>query len=328
MNKELVIEHYLSQLDRELQALPTGQRAEIITEIRSHILDKVAADSTKTIQAVLNDMGTPREVAGRYLEQKGVKPWAPSPARNWLKWIAISFAAMVAFVIISTIGTIWYFSPLVEVDEVAGRVKILGGWIDVNENTEEVKIGSSTIRGNISSDDGGSIEIFGSDGEDEGMQINVGTAGKTIGEEDVAQKKVKTIKIPFNTAKLSLMTATGDIFKWDCKGMSAIPKAEIAAGVLTLDLNKANAAKCSLRIPAGVKTEIKGINGKMELKKPAGPMDIAVTNAKVEIDPDSSRVYDFEVKVTNGMHDAFERSEDKGALKVKVNVVNGVVTKE
>ena len=61
MNKELIIEHYLSQLDRELQALPTGQRAEIITEIRSHILESSENNPLKNVQTLL----TGRRRSGR-----------------------------------------------------------------------------------------------------------------------------------------------------------------------------------------------------------------------------------------------------------------------
>ncbi len=321
MNQELIIEHYLSQLDRELQALPTGQRAEIITEIRSHILDKSAADSSKTIQAILNEMGTPREVATRYLEQKGVKPWTPSPARNWIKWIAISFAAMFAFSILATFATIWYFSPLVHVDEKAGRVTLLGGMIDVNEHSGEVKIGSMNMKGKINIGDEPADDFTISVGDD--------IASRTEGEEDLAGKNVKLIKVPFNNAKLELNAVAGTSFKWECKNYgSNPPPLTVESGVLTLDLLKVRAAKCELSIPQQTKIEVKGINGSLNLDEIASDMDISVTNGKVNIRPDDSKVYDFEVKVKNGSYDNFPRSTEKTALKVKVDIVNGVVRKE
>lgn len=322
MNKDLILEHYLSQLDRELQALPTGQRAEIITEIRSHALDKSATDAAKTMQMILNEMGSPKEVAARYLEQKGVKPWAPSPARNWVKWIAISFAAMVAFVIISTIATIWYFSPLITVDEKAGRVTLFGGAIDVNEKTGEVKVGSIHVKEDID------LKISGEEGNYT-VEMKNGGSHRSEGERDLTVEKVKLIKIPFNTAKIEMTAATGGLFRWECRNAgSNPPPMTVNAGVMTFDLNQVNMAKCELSIPESIKVELKGVNGSVEVDQPHSELDIRVTNGKIDIRPDRSKVYDFEVKVLNGMHDNFERSSDKQALKVKVDVVNGVVRKE
>lgn len=315
MNQELIIEHYLSQLDRELQALPTGQRAEIITEIRSHILDKSAADSTKKIQTILNEMGAPREVATRYLEQKGIKPWTPSPARNWIKWIAISFASVTGLMVASVVAMIWYFSPLIHVDEEKGRVRILGGMIDVNEATGTVKIGSSTF----SDGDSGSFK----------MSIGDGDVSKTAGAEDLTGKKITLIKIPFNNAKLEINAVSEPAFKWECKNVGGSnPPLSNQAGVMTLDLAVARMAKCELSVPKNIKIEVHGNNGSINIDEVASDMNIAVTNGKVNIKPDASKIYDFEVNVKNGKADTFPRSTDKMALKVKVDVTNGKVSKE
>lgn len=326
MNKELIIEHYLSQLDRELQALPTGQRAEIITEIRSHILEASERDPSKNVQSILDDMGAPHVVAQKYLAQKGVKGWTPSPVRNWLRIFALGVAGMFALAIFSTVFMIWYFSPLVHVDEAKGRVTLLGGLIDVNESTETVKIGGMSMKGSITGD---SFNIKGTTSGDSWEEYETTGGSKSAGEEDLTASKVKLVKIPFNNAKLEIRTTDTGNFKWSCKNMaSANPPITVSAGVLTFDLEKVKMAKCELKLPEGVKAEIKGTNGTLELLKPAAAYDIKVINGKVGIKPDTSRVYDFEVKVVNGLQDEFERSSDKQALKMKVDVVNGVVKKE
>lgn len=324
MNKELILEHYLSQLDRELQALPTGQRAEIITEIRSHILEAGEKDPAKSIQSLISDMGTPREVAERYLQQKGVKYWAPSPARNWLRIFALGVAGLMAFAIASTVFMIWYFSPLIHVDEAKGRVTLLGGLIDVNEETDTVKIGGMTVNGSMKN---GHLELRSGDDPGHDMQINLG--GKSVtasGEEDV--KNISLLKIPFNTARLALVVE-GSTFKWDCKSIgAALAPVSVDAGVMTFNLDKMDMAKCDLYIPVALKTQIRGINGALEIENPSADMDIKVTNGKVNIKPARSKVYDFQVSVLNGMHDEFPRSDDKQAVKVKVDLVNGVVHKD
>jgi hypothetical protein len=332
MNKELIIEHYLSQLDRELQALPTGQRAEIITEIRSHILEASEKDSSKPIQTLLNDMGTPRDVAIKYLQQKGVKHWVPAKSRNWLRVLALSVAAMFAFVVLSTAFTVWYFSPLIHVDEEQGRVTLLGGFIDVNDKTDEVKVGSmkvkGSMKGHVQVGSGSSTVNINLDDDGDGDYDLKLTGSKSEGQEDLTGKNVKTIKIPFNTAKLELNASESQHFTWECENLgSSNPPLSVKAGVLTFDLNMVKMARCELGLPEGVKAEIKGINGSLELNEPNTAYDINVTNAKINISQDSSKIYDFEVKVANGTHDNFGRSTDKKALKMKVDVVNGVVQK-
>lgn len=322
MNKEIIIEHYLSKLERELQALPTGDRAEILTEIRSHIFEASEKHPEREIARILDDMGTPEAVAARYLAQKGVPYKATTSApRRWLRILAAGMAGVFVVCVASVLFAIWYFSPLLKVDEAAGRVTLLGGLIDVNEPAGEVKIGSMHVKADMSDDHDSEFS--------DDISLNLGGATKVSGGEDLQVRKVKTLSIPFNNAKLEVSPSKNSRFEWDCKNLTAgAPPVSVNAGVMTLDLEKVSVAKCSLRIPDGIKTEVRGVNGKIELNKPRSDFDVKVTNGKVDIDPDPSRVYDFEVKVANGVHDHFARSEAKDALKVKVDVINGVVKKE
>lgn len=323
MNKELIIEHYLSQLDRELQALPTGQRAEIITEIRSHILEASEKDPTKSVQTLLDNMGSPRDVAIRYLQQKGVKHWVPAKSRNWLRIIGFTLAGMFAFMVLSITLLVYYLSPIIKVDEKNGHVALFGGLIDLNEQNEEIRIGSMKVKGTAN----GHFKIGAMDITQDNNDIHL-TSSTSEGEEDLAAQKVKQIRIPFNNAKIEIHPTKGSLFKWECKNIGTTPPMTVSAGVLVFDLDKTKWAKCEFKMPAGIATEIKGINGSLELNKPGADYDIKVTNGKIEIKPDHARIYDFEVKVMNGSVDTFARSTEKGALKVKVDVVNGVVKRE
>ncbi|MGE4133432.1 MAG: DUF1700 domain-containing protein [Bdellovibrionales bacterium] len=303
MNKELVIEHFLTQLDRELQALPTGQRAEIITEIRSHILEALDKDSGRSVQSVLDNLGSPKAVALRYLEQKGVRYWAPSPHRNWVKWAVLGGLGLVAtVVIVPLIGlalAAWHFSPLIQVDEEKGRVKILGGLIDVNEdNVMGLKIGDHT--------------------------------GRIQGEVDAAKEGIHSLEIPFNTAKLELRPSDDGLIHWFCKVrqyLNADSPITTEAGVLKLNLDKLNLAKCEVEIPSKVKTKVSGINGAISLERPLGDMAIKVTNGKVSIEPDQQMRYNYDIKVQNGAFDHFTTSSEPQA-NIEVDMVNGVVRKE
>jgi hypothetical protein len=304
MNQSLRIEYYLMQLDQLLQALPIGQRAEIITEIKSHIHEVLEKEPQRDIETVLGDLGTPHTVAEKYLAAKGLKVSAPRRGRKVFKWLAIGTVAMFLLVFAGGLAVIWRFSPLIRATQ--HHVTLFNGMIDVNEQLGHVKIGDIEVGNAINED---TVEIS--------------------GEEDVSGKKVKLIKIPFNNAKLDVESAQNDKMKWSCKTVGhENPKAQIEAGVLSLNLDVLQAAKCSIALPSGAAAEFRGVNGKMEVKTPQNSMKISLVNGKVDISLDPSKVYDFDVKVKNGLQDFFPHSSDKGAVKVQVDVINGLVKKE
>ncbi len=305
MNDELKTEYYLRQLDQYLHALPVSQRAEIITEIKSHIQESLEKDEKRGIESVLNDLGAPRVVAERYLLAKGLRPSVQSRPGRVLKWLAIGTVAVFALIFVGGMWTIWHFSPIIHVDESKGHVSLFNGLIDVNEAVGKVKVGD--------------IEINGAMNED---------FTNSSGDENV-DASVKLIKIPFNTAKLEINYSEDESVRWRCKSIGGSgPKAETSAGVMNFSLDALALATCTISLPKGLAAEFKGINGHMEVKSPHEAMKISLVNGKVNIKPDPERTYDFDVKVTNGLKDFFPRSGAKGAVHVKVDVVNGLVKKE
>ncbi len=306
MNNELKIEFYLSQLDRELHALTLSARAEIVTEIKSHIRETMERDPAKPVDQILQDLGTPRAVAERYLVAKGMPLAPPRRTGRMLKWVAIGTVAFFGLIFFAGIMAAIYLRPFVKVDEEKGRVTLFGGLIDVNEEIGEVRIGEMTL-------------------SDRGIEGGVIVQG----EEDITGKQVKIVRIPFNTARIEVKHNLSGLFNWSCKGAgSATVAPEMSAGVMTLNLDKLNLAKCEISLPAGAAAEFRGINGHLQVDYPHADMDIKLDNGKVRIHPDPGQAYDFEVKVKNGLQDFFPRSKEKDAVKVKVSVVNGLVKKE
>lgn len=305
MNKEVRIEHYLLQLDRALVALPVSQRAEIVTEIKSHIYAVLDKDPTQSVEPILGGLGSAAQVAERYLAVKGISRAAPSRGHRWLKGLAIVTVAFFAVIFFSGLATVWYLSPIIKVDRAEGHVTLFGGLIDVNEKIGRIRVGG--------------IEV--NDALKEGVRVT--------GEQNIASKNIKMVKIPFNTAQLEISSSADQVLHWDCKATgNASPKTDTTAGVMTLNLDSLNLAKCTIALPFGIATEFQGVNGNMEIESPRDAMDISLTNGKVKIRPDPAKVYDFEVKVKNGLQDSFPRSGAKGAVKIKVHVVNGLVNKE
>jgi hypothetical protein len=308
MNNDLKIEYYLSQLDRELQAFSVSQRAEIVTEIKSHIHESMNREGAKPIDQILKDLGGPRQVAERYLVAKGMPLAPPRRSGKVFKWLAIGTVGFFALLFFGGIMAAIYLRPFVKVDGTNGEVKILGGLIDVNvkDDLGQVKIGEFTL-------------------SDKGIDGGAVIQGK----EDISGKQVKIVRIPFNTAKLEIKYNTDSLLNWECKAPSGSGVApETQAGVLTLNLDKLNLAKCSISLPAGIEVQFRGVNGHMDVEHPSENVDIELNNGKVQIHPDPAVAYDFDVKVKNGLQDFFPRSKDKNAVKVKVSVVNGLVKKE
>src|ERR1700733_2452335 len=65
------LESYLEDVRRNLRGLPDADIAEIVLELRSHVLDSVAADASDAdIRAVLTKLGDPSEVARANLSMR------------------------------------------------------------------------------------------------------------------------------------------------------------------------------------------------------------------------------------------------------------------
>lgn len=58
---------YVIQLDRALARMPDAQRAEIVQEIRGHLADR-AAQGHEALRAAIAELGTPRALAGSFLD--------------------------------------------------------------------------------------------------------------------------------------------------------------------------------------------------------------------------------------------------------------------
>lgn len=299
---DLKIEQYLYKLDFNLAGMSVGQRAEIITEIKSHIRETMERDPARTIDTVLADLGAPESVAERYLVSKGISPVKPNKVGPLFKWLMVCAAIFCFMVVAAGVAVIWTVNSVVKVDGRNERVSLFNGLIDVDGKGGRVKIGSLDLE----------------DLKDENRFHIKGVS---------TTENVKLIKIPFNTAALEVRSTDDKEVRWDCHGAGTgkTVNGAVKAGVFTLDLENIPLAECEIALPAGIASQFSGVNGAMEVKRPQNPMEISMNNGNVNIQRDQSRVYDFEIKVKNGKQDEFPRSSDKSALKMKVNIANGAV---
>jgi len=132
MENNIKLEQYLGRLDKGLGPIPVSEKAEIITEIKSHILDAQAKDQTKRLEDILTAIGEPELVANRYLIERGLKPMK-APTHPIFKWLIIGFLGTFAIIVLFVTLLIWKFTPLVKVNN--DKVTLLGGTIDVDSDS-------------------------------------------------------------------------------------------------------------------------------------------------------------------------------------------------
>ena len=139
MTTEPKLEAYLSELDKYLGQIPVSDRADIIIEIKSHILEAQAKDPTQDISAILNSMGDSESVAKRYLQERGLQAFLPvkTSSMMWLpasiKWLVIGFLGFIAIIVVVASLLIWRFTPLISIDEANNRVSLGGGLIQIHD---------------------------------------------------------------------------------------------------------------------------------------------------------------------------------------------------
>jgi hypothetical protein len=314
MTNNQQLENYLNRLDKALSGLNISDRAEIITEIKSHVMDSRESNPDQSLDSILESLGQPENVANRYLLERGVRP-VKSPMHPFFKWAVIGVLGTMTIFFGFVLILIFSFSPLIEVDEKNQRVRVLGGLIDVDEQAGYVSIG-------------GAQHIF-----DEESDFAI------VGEIDtIGVKSLKELEVDFTNGKMNFETTASNNLTWNCRASASTDSPKNSAdpaSALTrtgdmaqLNLNKYRGAKCDIGVPKGINLVVKGGNGKIDIEKPGFNLDLNLGNGKVDIEPDPLLKYAFDTQVTNGVLDKFLSSPDKDALKIKVTLVNGKISND
>lgn len=319
MATDLRLEAYLHSLDKALGPIPISQRAEFIMEIKNHILAAQKGDSSQSMDQILAALGQPEIVATRFLLEKGLKPI--SPARSpIIKWLVIGFLGTLGILTLFVTILIFKFSPLIEVSEKDGRVKIFGGTIDIND-----------FDGDDFANWNGGGHFANKKGQFKFKVDTANSGGNSIeGTRQIDSSSIDKIFIPFSNGKFEIRYNRQKKFSWDCKtseGSDSFSMATEQNRVLTLNLNRTKGVRCELNLPEEVLFAISGANGDLAIDSPHGPMDIQLANGRVVIEPDRAKSYNYDLKVLNGKADEFESTNAANAIKIKVEIKNGYVQK-
>ena len=288
------LESYLLRLDKCLGSVSVSEKAEIITEIKSHVMDAIENDKNKSIGQILASLGEPEQVASKYLLEKGLEP-VKSPKHPVVKWITIGFLGTFGLMIFTFLVLAWKFSPIVKVDEKEGRVQLFGGIIDVREDS----IGDSFS----------------------------GEKTEISGEEDLSDSSVNGIKINFLNGKVLIKRDDENKFQFECEvqGYKSKITPHKEDDSMVFDLHSVRGSDCDIKIPSGLKLAVNGTNGKVQLIELKNDISVNLTNGKINFSPEQNSEYKYQVSVKNGTFHKFLSSDSKEAFEVKLSLVNGKI---
>ncbi len=304
MTSDPRLENYLTSLEQALRPFPVSDRAEIITEIKSHILSALERDPQTRLDTVLAALGEPETVANRYLIERGLKPIKP-PISPVVKWVVIGFLGTFAMILVFVGVLITRATPLLHVDDLKEKVSLLGGLIEVDGEA-------------------GKVFISGSLGDH-------WYSTKTSIEGSSPITKGQNISIKFINGKIEVSNTNEQKFSWNCSSRgstSASPKPIADKNGVAFDLSQLSWVKCSLLVPADTKLSIDGSNGKLEFDEPHYHITANMTNGKVSLIPDDNTAYRYTLAAINGKMDSFESSNKSEAYLVAIHLVNGKISKD
>jgi hypothetical protein len=304
MTSDPRLERYLTSLERVLKPFPVSDRAEIVTEIKSHVLSALERDPQARLDSVLAALGEPETVANRYLIERGMKLTKPS-INPIIKWVIIGFMGTFAMLLIFAGVIVTRFTPLLHVDDAKDKVSLFGGLIEVDGGNGRV-----LINGSLGESWGGPKSSFKGS-----LPISNG----------------QNVFIKFGNGKFEITNAHDAKMSWNCSSRSS-PSGALNPAIdksgISFDLSGLSGVKCELSIPENIQMSIKGSNGKLEVNEPHYNLNAELTNGKVELTPDKGQAYRYSIAVSNGKADSFESSDKPNAYSIAVHVLNGKISRE
>ena len=292
MTNDPRLERYLGSLENALRPFPVSDRAEIITEIKSHVLSALDRDPQTRLDTVLSALGEPETVANRYLLERGLKPTKTS-IHPIVKWLVIGFLTTLAMLLIFAGFVLAHFNSLLTVDGVNDRVQMFGGLIDIDGKKNQISIS--------------------------GISDSSAFAGA------VSLKAGQLVVVPFNAGRFEIGTSDTDEFKWACKGQGsgAIPKN--TGDTTTFDLSKSGDVKCSISLPEKYRLEMAGKTGKIFFDAPRFALKADLEKGKIEFKDAANMYYKFAISVGTGKADTFVSSESLKAASIELHVGAGKI---
>jgi len=259
-------------------------------EIKSHVMDALEKNPQKNIEDILKDFGSAESIAQKYLDERGIKRPVShrSPFSTFLKWALVASASLMIILGLTLLIIVKSLTPFVEVN--GDKVSLMGGLIHVDDNN--FRLGSAVH------------EISGS----------------------YANAGAKNLKVVASNGKIELTTTTDTALRWNCNVDQVAGIQPIVQGTtVELNFSKYKDLDCNVEIPQKIASVVELSNGKIELSEPAANFDLSLQNGQIEISPQSTTPYKFDLQVKQGMQDNFASSQSKDAFTIKARLQNGKI---
>jgi len=289
------LENYLVKLDKALGPIAISEKADIVTEIRSHVLEAQSRDESQTIESILSALGEPEQVANRYLMERGLKP-QKAPAHPIVRWLVIGFLGTLGIFTLFVLIIIWKFTPIIKVDDKAGSVMILGGLIDIKSS--DVKGASKRVK----SDSSGSLIL--------------------------TDTKIKRVEVGYPNGDVVFVGTDKNELSWECSGTeNSNDYLKKSAEKVEFSFNHSGEIDCTIAIPKGIELFVKAANSDIELSKLHSNTTVVIANGDVKITEDVKSKYSYKLSNVSGDIAKFDSSMDKDAYKIEVGLINGDISK-
>lgn len=295
------LEKYLFRLDKALTGIPVSEKAEIVTEIKSHILDAIDREPEQSLKDILSSLGEPEQVANKYLLEKGLKS-KRAPRHPIIKWLIIGFLGTFAIIVAFLVFVLMYFSPVISINNDTGEIIILGGAIKVQDESiifYDLDDFSDVLPR-------GSLVISGSSAIDTQTTDNV-------------QLRFKHGKIQIEQPK------NQDHISWSCQDIIFGNEVLVQNMIdkMYIDFSPLGDINCVVHIPAVKTVSIRGNKGEIILFQPRSATSALLDEGTIFISPVDTQHYVYKTHVTHGNVDQFTSNNTDTAIPLEATVESG-----
>lgn len=296
------LEEYLLILDKSLYGISISEKAEFITEIKSHILASIEKSPDKNIDEILESIGTPVSVAKKYLAERGVVQ-NKQKVVPIIKWLVIGFMGTLLILILFSWLLFLKVKPSFSMDGNIINVDMLNGTVKMHFN--------------VNDEDDMTIHY---------SPNNIGLSDYKI----ISQSQTKELNISYQNGNLKITNTRGNKLIWTCLNTRVGEDVSMdeSQNIVSLDLNGIGFVDCNIQIPDQLPVNIKGVMGNIELVNPISPIKTFMKYGIVQIKPSDSLDYIYSLKVINGKADYFNSasSNNKTAIPISITIENGKIT--
>lgn len=301
MTTDPKLEKYLFRLDKSLDSITVSEKAEIITEIKSHVLEALSRDRSQSIDSILSSLGEPEQVASKYLLEKGLKP-NKAPFHPILKWVIIGILGTLVILTIFASVLLWKLNPVLTMNGKIGYLDLMNGTMKVRFNTQDehdTSVYFSTPSQNLSNS------------------------------RSIDTNHYQEINFNFIHGDVTIYNTSTSELKWHCENIRPDDKIDIKDNnnILTFDMNNIADAKCKIQVPIVKKINVIGKSGDIFLENPTTNTNATLINGSIKIRPAEKINYSFQTIAKNGFTDKFISTQSQDAINIIASVDNGKIIK-